>query len=358
MQPRLLNVILVASGALALAACDRDDSVAHYRAAKDPVPASAPAQEAVNAGGGPFRWSTPAGWRELPSKDMRVATFAVSQQPMVELTVIPLGTEAGDLLLNVNRWERQLGLPPSPKEQLDKVVRHVDVHDLHVDLVDLASPESAATRQRTLAAIVPHAGKVWFFKLTGPHEIVSAQKANFDGFIGSLMPVGATESHAHHEHDGHDHGAASAPAKLMIKSFKAPSDWRELANQPPPRVRAFEIGTAENKADFVITRLGQDNAGSFLDNINRWRGQIGLGAVADPQQAQMKDITIGPDGPGVMIEFHNPANKKRMLVAIASAGADLFFFKLAGPEDLVQTQRQSLEAFMKSIEFAADPSAR
>ena len=344
----------------AVAGCDRNEPVAHYEAAKDPpatAPALAPAaQEAGATSGVPFKWEVPAGWKDLGAKDMRAATFQVSAQPPVELTVIPLGKEAGDLTANVNRWEGQLGLPPSPKDQLEKVVRHADVNGLHIDLVDLASPESASPRQRMLAAIVPHAGRVWFFKVQGPHELVSGQKQNFDAFIASLNPVGATDAHAGHDHAGHDHdahGAASAPVALTIKNFKAPAEWRELPKQEPPRVRAFEIGSGEKKADFVITKFGQNNAGSFLDNINRWRGQVGLAPVADAQQAQMTEIAVGPDGPGVLVEFHNPDNKKRMYVAIASGGADLWFFKMTGPDDVVEGQRKNLEAFMKSLEFAA-----
>jgi hypothetical protein len=90
------------------------------------------------------------------------------RNPPVELTVIPLGPEAGDLPSNVNRWEKQLNLTPSPKDALDKVVKHQDINGLHADVVDLSSPESTNPRQRMLAAIIPHAGRVWFFKMTGP----------------------------------------------------------------------------------------------------------------------------------------------------------------------------------------------
>jgi hypothetical protein len=41
-----------------------------------------------------------------------------------------------------------------------------------------------------------------------------------------------------------------------------------------------------------------------------------------------------------------------MLVAMTSAGEDLWFFKLTGPPDSIEKQRAPLEEFLKSLEFA------
>jgi hypothetical protein len=345
---------------LALASCDRPEPIVAYSAPKDPSPTTAPAPEmtaaaqrpdaAAPASAAPFTWTVPTGWKQLPANQMRVATFSVNDNPPVELTVIALGPEAGELLPNINRWENQLGLPRSPKESVDKVVKQQDINNLHVDLVDLSSPESTNPRQRMLAAIVPHADRIWFFKLTGPHEIVSAQKPSFDSFINSLAPAAPSIASAADQTPALP--APSAQAPVTLRTYKAPtSDWRELPDQKPPRVAAFQIGAAENKADFVITRFPTNGAGSFLDNINRWRNQLGLAPVDSVEAVEMKDTTIGADGPGVLVEFHNPDNNKRMLVALASAGGELYFFKLTGPADLVAAQRVNLESFLKSCDF-------
>ena len=53
--------------------------------------------------------------------------------------------------------------------------------------------------------------------------------------------------------------------------------------------------------------------------------------------------------------FHNPGGEgkpaQRMLVAIASSGQDLWFFKLTGPAQAVDEQRAAFDEFLKSLEF-------
>ena len=84
------------------------------------------------------------GWKELPGQQMRFASFQVSaEKPDVQLTVIPLGAEAGNLLDNVNRWEKQLGLPPTPQQDLGKIVKTMDVNGSQASVVDLAGPANA-----------------------------------------------------------------------------------------------------------------------------------------------------------------------------------------------------------------------
>src|SRR4051812_23799201 len=125
---------------LAIAGCNRDEqAIRTYQVPKEPPPAqreapavtptmaSAAAAAPDNPGGAGSRevdWTVPAGWKELPGQQMRFASFQVSaEKPDVQLTVIPLGAEAGNLLDNVNRWEKQLGLPPTPQQDLGKIVK-------------------------------------------------------------------------------------------------------------------------------------------------------------------------------------------------------------------------------------------
>ena len=40
--------------------------------------------------------------------------------------------------------------------------------------------------QRVLGAIVPHNGSTWFFKITGPDPVVSAERDAFNTFLQTL----------------------------------------------------------------------------------------------------------------------------------------------------------------------------
>jgi hypothetical protein len=374
-----LSVLVCGTG------CDRDESIHAYQAPKDPPPVVQTAAPGAMPGGMPPAapgagglpsgvpgWTAPAGWKELPGDgQMRAATFVVSENPKAELTVIPLGPEAGDLLPNVNRWEGQLKLPPTAADKLASMTKEIDVNGLKATIVDLTGPESAAgsegRRQRLLAAIVPSGGRIWYFKLMGPNEVVSAQKGNFDQFVHSLkpgaaqpMPTGPAEAAAQAQPDT-SAGQNTATASGKITHWTAPPGWTEVPASSGPRLLAFSIaGDGEKKAEMVITKFPADAMADTLSNINRWRGQIGLEPVTDAKNTAMQDASIGRNGQGVLLEFSNPDNAKRMLVVIGSMGNDAWFYKLSGSADVVEAQREPFVAFLKSLEFgpAASESGR
>src|SRR5882724_7937358 len=93
-----------------LTGCNRDEGIVSYQAPKD-QPKTQSAQTADGGGDSGARWSAPAGWKELPAQGMRVAAFEAPDDPSMQLTVVPLGPGL-PLLANVNRWEKQIGLPP------------------------------------------------------------------------------------------------------------------------------------------------------------------------------------------------------------------------------------------------------
>ncbi|HEX2972256.1 MAG TPA: hypothetical protein VHP11_07975 [Tepidisphaeraceae bacterium] len=194
-------VLIVAAAGLGLAGCDRDE-VTSYRAPKDPprtvvepppTAVAPPASQPASAQRGEERrleWTVPAEWTEMPARSMRYATFAVKGEPTLELAVFRFSPQP--LLPNVNRWEGQLGLPPTPEAELGKVVRHLEVNGVGVELVDLLGPAPAAgqPRMQMLGAVINEPGGSWFFKMTGPAEKVGKQKAAFESFLKSTRFVG------------------------------------------------------------------------------------------------------------------------------------------------------------------------
>ncbi|MEA2735596.1 MAG: hypothetical protein QOE14_2047 [Humisphaera sp.] len=357
---KLLFLTLLLSAALGLAVgCDRQESVAFYDAPKDPPqPATTeksdvmPIADASAAGAKTkLHWDAPKAWKEMPpSQQMRVAQFRANDEPPVDVTVIPLGPESGALLPNINRWERELGIAPSPESKLADVTKATKVGDLDVTRVDLKGAE-----KRTLAAIVPHAGRVWFFKIMGPSDIVARQQENFDAFIGTLHA--AEESHTHGEANAAAAPLAPAPPGEPISKlakYTTPEGWRVIPDSKPPRMLGLEVGGGEQTAKMLASRFAAGNAGSFPDNITRWRTEIGLPPIEDPRTLPMADAVVGKDGEGIALEMHNPANKKGVVVVIASARGDLWFFKFAGPSEVITAERPKFDAFLKSLEFGGE----
>jgi hypothetical protein len=243
------------------------------------------------------------------------------------------------------------------------VTKPTKVGDLDVTMVDLKGAE-----KRTLAAIVPFGGRVWFFKLQGPSDVVAKQQENFNAFIKSLHP--AEEGHGHGQQAAAapadaDHAVPATPAApaapiagdatSKLTKYTAPDGWKELPDSKPPRMIAFDVGGAgsgEQKAQMIGTRFAAGSTGSFADNITRWRNQIGLPPLEDPTKLPMKDVAVGPKrDPGMAIEMNNPDNKKGIVVVIAGAGNDLWFFKMTGPTETLTAERAKFDEFIKSLEF-------
>jgi hypothetical protein len=370
-------VILVTFLTLLAGCRKQSEKIAVYSSPKDAPPATmpvadsgagapiAPAVAGDAPAGSPLAWTVPDGWKELPGSAMRFASFQVSDNPPLQLSVTPLGMEAGDPLSNVNRWEQQLGLPPTPAEKLDSVIKKVPSNGLEISTVDLTGPESATPRARMLAAMLPAGGQIWFFKLTGPLDAVAAQKEKFDTFIRSLKPADATAPPAQAAPLAAP--VAQAPAagahapvagqSMKLAKFTAGAGWTEIPGSKAPRMVAYDMGEGEKKAQLIVTRFNQNSTGSFLDNINRWRTQIGLPAVADTKGVEMADTAAGKER-AVMITLDNPggagAAAKRMLVAIAIVGPDCWFFKLTGAPETVEKEKAALDAFLKSLEFSPE----
>jgi hypothetical protein len=323
--------------------CDRDDKVVVYTTPKAaPAPSTPPANPTpmVDTTNMPpeqaeIQWTVPQGWKQLPGDgQMRFASFEIQpDHPDLQLSVIPLGAEAADLLPNINRWEGQVGLPATSLTDLPKVVKRVTVGDLNIDTVNLVGPESANPRQQMLAAILPHGDKTWFFKLFGSAGVVGSQAGNFDAFIKSIhfangAPPPAAQANAS--------GAAGA-------TWNIPAGWTQEPDKPM-RVASFKAGDAE----LIVTQFGKDNFGGALANINRWRGQAGLDQVTDENAASPQPTTVN-NKPGKLYDFAGPTNRVR--VAMVEVGDDVWFFKLVGPTAAVAQQQPAFDEFLKSVSF-------
>ncbi|MDP3070049.1 MAG: hypothetical protein Q8N18_07150 [Opitutaceae bacterium] len=211
MNPRRLLPLPVALTAL-LAACSKPQ-IESYRAPKDsvaptaaaaphshpsaPAPA-APAAAAPNAmantpvataSGTGLAWSAPAAWATKPASSMRKGSYAIKGEGgEADMSITAFPGDVGGDLANVNRWRGQISLPPIAAADLATAIQRLERNGLKIGVVDLGGATGPAP-MRTLAAIVPHAGSTWFFKLTGPDALVAKEKAAFMAFLDTVKPA-------------------------------------------------------------------------------------------------------------------------------------------------------------------------
>lgn len=135
----------------------------------------------VKVDAAPIRWTSPAGWNQLPATAIRIGNFLVAgpdgKKAEVAITSFPgtVGTE----LDNVNRWRGEIGL--EPVEQGGISSQSVTVDSLPGKLYDFAGASA-----NTMVVSLPREGRTWFFKLRGDKDVVNGAKARFLDFLKSV----------------------------------------------------------------------------------------------------------------------------------------------------------------------------
>ena len=146
------------------------------------APVVADAAPTVNAAG----ISVPAGWKEIANPSMLLAKYVISGAGGAEasVNVTMLNLSGGGVLVNVNRWRGQLGLPQTTEEEFAKVAQAVDVAGVKATLADLNGTDpKTGKKARLFGIIVPQTEGVWFYKLSGDPDIVAQQKDTFLKFV-------------------------------------------------------------------------------------------------------------------------------------------------------------------------------
>ena len=172
----------------------------------------------------------------------------------------------------------------------------------------------------------------------------------------ATAPAGLPAGHADIS-GGMPRGASVATPRL---SWVKPEGWNEGA-AGQMRAASFSVkGDDGKQADVSVIPL-PGAAGGDLANVNRWRGQVGLGSLsADDlaktaeaveiagQSAQLYDLAGTASGTG---------EPTRILGVIQMRDGMAWFFKMTGHDPLVAKQKPAFVAFLKSVKFEAGEAA-
>ncbi|MBA4138304.1 MAG: hypothetical protein C0518_13410 [Opitutus sp.] len=136
-------------------------------------------------------------------------------------------------------------------------------------------------------------------------------------------------------------------SKNNALTWTAPAHWQQKA---PGSVRKGSYAiTGEGNAtgDLSITAFPGDTGGLHA-NVNRWRGQIGLGPVGNAEvEAGIEHIDMN----GLHADFVDLTgpNGIRLLGAIVPHERETWFFKLTGPDALLAKERAAFREFINTI---------
>ena len=314
------------------------------------VPASNPAPQES-----PFRFVLPDGWEELPPTSMRLLNLRPAGDPSTECTLTVLGGDGGGLTANVNRWRDQIGLAPiseAEAQRLPKTVllgQQATIVDLRGDYKGMG--DEAKADYGLLGLVLMADQFTLFLKMTGPAEIVQAQRPNFERFYASLTAVFPGEEDPHAQAaggapaggDGHRHDGPGL-------DYSLPDGWREL----PAKCMRFvnlEVGSTQC---YVIELAGE--AGGLAMNLNRWRGEVGLPPLDQAGVAALDTLSVmGQEAPlleitGTYEGMGGPKGQdSRVLGVPIIRPTSSLFVKMVGPNAEVLAQRDSFLRFVGSL---------
>jgi hypothetical protein len=156
--------------------------------------------------------------------------------------------------------------------------------------------------------------------------------------------------------------AVSAPAPEASQPtvrWQLPTGWQEL---PPSQMRvgSFTVtGANGQKAEISIIPLAGE-AGGDLENVNRWRGQVGLARVSQADMAKLAEQVEVAGERGPLFDFAgvplDGEKKLHLLAAILHRGATAWFFKMTGDDGLVTAEKPAFVQFLKTVSFVVGAS--
>jgi len=131
-------------------------------------------------------------------------------------------------------------------------------------------------------------------------------------------------------------------------AWTAPEGWE---SQPPSsmRIASYLVPHGTEQGDLSVIRLA-GVAGGPLNNLNRWRGQLGLDPVAEGSPEAGGRTVETPAGTFTCWTLINgePVNQG-MLVGMLFVGDHSMFVKLTGSPDLVTAVENQFTSYLESF---------
>jgi hypothetical protein len=336
----------------------KEEGIRVYQVPKEHTHEHAHARQATPAGtnrppampAAHVHWDAlPANWQDRPvSGVMRAAEFGIrgSGGQSAELAVIPLPALAGKELEFVNMWREQINLQPTTTADVAELREEVTIGGLPGQLFDMVSEEPIGpgeTKQRVMVAMMTDTDTTWFFKLTGPDELVAAEKTNLKNFLETV------ELHSE-PHDNPHAGLATTPPPTTTPSgnvprWTVPQGWTSVT---PGSMLLASFDLPGGGAKVTVSTLSGDGGG-LLPNVNRWRGQIGLGPISAGELASVTTEVDLPGGKATLVDLAN--DEQRMLTLIVPRQGQSWFYKSMGDFATVAREKDALLQFARSAQY-------
>jgi hypothetical protein len=142
-------------------------------------------------------------------------------------------------------------------------------------------------------------------------------------------------------------GMAEAAQTAGALQFNTPEGW---VKQTPSGIRKAELNysSPDGTATITVTVFPGD-VGGLLANINRWRQQVGLPAIAEGDLPQLTEPRAVSNHRATYVRL--PGETQSILGALLPFHGKTWFFKMTGNTKTVLSQEPSFQQFLNSVQI-------
>lgn len=165
-------------------------------------------------------------------------------------------------------------------------------------------------------------------------------------------PAIASDMPAHDPNDGQDHSGHAHAQQQAPPSTKAPGGFNITLPQgwqqvQPGRMILHSFSTPSGAMVNVSAFPG--DVGGVVMNVNRWRGQLGLGAATEEQiNSALKADKLG----SVDAQRVDLANaSQRLIVTFGMVDGKTWFIKFTGTTEQIDEAMSGFDQFVKSVNW-------
>jgi hypothetical protein len=241
----------------------------------------------------PISFTDPPGWKKDPKMKLRFASYLLEDgKKPIEVKISKLERKTSNWLANIHRWQKELNVPLAEEQEVDALKLRDKVGDREV---------------------------IWV-KLDGR----------------GIYQLGSRDAETRDK---------STPFK-----FEVPEGWDQQPANDGITALLFVVSRGNQHAKVTFTSA----AGTLADNINRWRGKIGLDRVDDARAVRDagKIKVIGVDAD--YVDLDNPQSQaalSRILAVLVPVQGRTWVIYMSGPRDFVGQNKDSFETFVKSLQL-------
>ena len=141
----------------------------------------------------------------------------------------------------------------------------------------------------------------------------------------------------------------SAPAgEIQPPSWTIPAGWRESPEPQPMRVATFLAGEEDAAIEIAVSVFPGDTGG-LLANVNRWRGQVGLGPIAEAQVSGIVEPFENSGFTGHLMRLEGPEQHLLGAAIYETAMDRTWFVKAQGSPATADAHAAEVFAFARSF---------